>query len=158
MQIAQRCAQTQIPLSQHTEVDTCKGRIVHRCISVLTAPVALQEQWRGLQAFARIKRFGEREGHPFERESWVILSQEIEAQHVAALVQEHRGSIENRLHWVKDVVQLEDASLVQASQPATTLAFMRSWAISAFRRAGYDSITQAFRLFAHHLGKLLSFL
>ena len=158
LQTAQIQAQTHEPLSTFTELDTSKGRSVERTITVFAAPVELQQQWKGLQAFAQIKRVGEREGHAFERESWVILSQAIPAQQVAELVQEHRGSIENRLHWVKDVVQIEDDSLIASANPATILAFLRTWAISAFRRAGHDSITKAIRLFAHNLGKLFSFL
>ncbi|NET11354.1 MAG: ISAs1 family transposase [Merismopedia sp. SIO2A8] len=158
LKAAQDVAQTQQPSSEHTGLDTSKGRIVERCIKVFEVPWELQQQWSGLQAFAQIERVGEREGQKFDTESWVILSRVIDAQQVADLVQEHRGSVENRLHWVKDVVQIEDGSLVQSSNPATTLAFMRTWAISAFRRAGHDSITNAIRLFAHDLEKLFSFL
>ncbi len=158
LQTAQTQAQVREPLSEFNALDTRKGRSVERTIKVFAAPLEVQQQWSGLQAFAQIKRVGEREGHAFERESWVILSQVIPAQQVAELVQEHRGSIENRLHWVKDVVQIEDDSLITASNPATLLAFMRTWAISAFRRAGHDSITKAIRFFAHNVAKLLSFL
>ncbi len=158
LKAAQHCAQSEHPLSEYSEVDTRKGRVVERCVKVFAAPVEWQQQWKGLQAFAQIERVGERDGKEFERTSWAILSQVIPAQQVAGLVQEHRGSVENRLHWVKDVVQIEDGSLVQSPNPATTLAFMRTWAISAFRRAGHDSITKAIRFFAHNLEKLLSFL
>ncbi|MGD1943495.1 MAG: hypothetical protein ACFB0G_19550 [Leptolyngbyaceae cyanobacterium] len=34
----------------------------------------------------------------------------------------HRSGIEHRLHWVKDVVQQEDASLIHAPQLAKLMA------------------------------------
>jgi len=61
------------------------------------------------------------------------------------------------LHWVKDVVQGEDASLIQSPNPATVMALLRSWAISLFRKAGHSSITKAMRLFKHDLPTLISF-
>jgi hypothetical protein len=56
------------------------------------------------------------------------------------------------------VVQQEDASLIRAAKPATLMALLHSWAISAFRKAGYDSLTKALRLFSHDLKQLISFL
>ncbi|MDX2243174.1 MAG: hypothetical protein NW224_21035 [Leptolyngbyaceae cyanobacterium bins.302] len=38
------------------------------------------------------------------------------------------------------------------------MAFLRSWAISLFRKAGYSSITKAIRLCKHDLPKLISFI
>jgi hypothetical protein len=70
-----------------------------------------------------------------KRQSWFILSQVIPAQRAAQLIQGHRGTIENQLHWVLDVVQQEDSSLIQAAQPAALMSLLRSWAISAFRQA-----------------------
>jgi len=35
---------------------------------------------------------------------------------------------------------------------------MRTWALSAFRKAGYESLTKAMRLCKHDLPKLSSFL
>jgi hypothetical protein len=66
--------------------------------------------------------------------------------------------VENQVHWVKDALQCKDASLIQAAQPATLMAFLRTWVLSVFRNAGFDSWTKATRLFKHDLPKLLSFL
>ncbi|BAU43280.1 hypothetical protein [Leptolyngbya sp. O-77] len=74
------------------------------------------------------------------------------------MIQAHRGTTENKLHWVKDVVQGEDASWIRAANPATLMALLRSWAISLFRKAGYSSITKAIRLFQHDLPTLISFI
>ena len=156
---AQHCAETQPPLSRHNDIlDSSHGRCIERRVQVFAAPAELSITWKGLAAFARIERFGLREGRIFDHHSWVILSQPLAAQQAATLVQGHRGCVENQLHWVKDVVLQEDASLIRSPQPAKLMALLRTWAISAFRKAGHRSITKALRLFRHDIPQLISFL
>jgi len=156
---AQQCAQQQVPISPADVVrDTSHGRLVERRVEVFAAPAALFSTWPGLAAFVRVERSGLRDNHAFIRESWFIVSRVISAQQAARLIQGHRAAVENQLHWVKDVVYNEDASLIQSPRPATLMALWRSWAISAFRKAGHTSITKAIRLFSHDLPKLISFL
>jgi predicted transposase YbfD/YdcC len=156
---AQHCAQTQPASSCAQSLDTTHGRVVQRCVKVFAAPATgVCQQWAGLAAFAQVERTGVREGEAFERRSWFILSQEIAAEEVAKMIQGHRGTIENQVHWVKDVVQGEDGSLLCGANAATLMAVMRTWTISLFRRAGHKSITKARRSFCHNLPVLLSFI
>lgn len=156
---AQRCAQSQAPTScDYAVLDRTSGRLVERRVEVFEAPASLAQQWPSLAAFVKVERFGIRDGTSFYRESWFIVSQVLEAKRAAQLIRGHRGTIENRLHWVKDVVQQEDSSLIRAAKPATLMAMLRTWAISAFRRGGQSSITKAIRWFSHDLPSLLSFL
>lgn len=157
LQQAQQCAQTQMPLSCYQFLDTSHGRVVERQVRVFAAPSALSRDWAGLAAFVAVERSGVRQGQAFQRQSWFIISQVIEAQQLARMIQAHRGTTENKLHWVKDVVQGEDASLIQSPNPATLMALLRSWAVSLFRKAGHASITKAMRRFKHDLPSLLSF-
>lgn len=158
LQQAKQCAQTQTALSDYEFCDRSHGRIVERRVRVFAAPPALSRDWAGLAAFVLVERSGIREGKAFARQAWFILSQIIEAERLAVMIQAHRGTTENKLHWVKDVVQGEDASLLQAAKPATLMALLRSWAISAFRGAGHALITKAMRRFRHDLPTLISFL
>ena len=159
LQRAQQCAAEQAPESAYYALlDRSHGRLVERRVQVFKAPPELSETWANLAAFVSVERCGVREGQSFHNQSWYILSRCIPAEKAAQLIQDHRGTIENRVHWVKDVVQQEDASLIQAAEPATLMALLRSWAISIFRRAGHDSMTKATRLFCHDLPKLISFL
>lgn len=158
LQQAQHCTQRQSPLSHYHSRDTSHGRVVERQVQVFAAPLELAQEWAGLAAFVAVERSGIRQGQPFHRQSWFILSQVIPAHEAAEMIQAHRGTTENKLHWVKDVVQGEDASLIQSAQPATLMALLRSWAISLFRKAGHSSITKAMRRFKHDLPSLLSFI
>jgi predicted transposase YbfD/YdcC len=155
---AQQVTQDALPLSQTAATDLTHGRTVTRRIQVFAAPPNSVQAWPGLAAFVAVERWGEREGKPFRTQSWFILTQVMHATAVADLIRHHRGSIENKLHWVKDVVQAEDQATLHAPKPATLMAALRSWAISAFRQAGHDSITKAMRLYKHDLPKLISFL
>lgn len=158
LQAAQATAQTQSPLSCYQEQDSSHGRWVERTIRVFAALSESLSQWSGLRAFVRVERRGLRDGKPFERYSWYILSQVIPASQAASLIRGHRASIENQVNWVKDVVQGEDRSWIRAAQPATLMAFLRSWALTVFRKGGFDSFTKATRKFKHDLPKLFSFL
>lgn len=157
LQQAQQCAQTQAPLSCDQALDTSHGRVVERRVQVFAAPPQLRKDWAALAGFVKVERAGVRQGQAFEQQSWFIISQIVDAHILARMIQAHRGTTENKLHWVKDVVQGEDASLIRAPNPATLLALLRSWAISLFRKAGHPSITKAMRRFKHDLPSLLSF-
>lgn len=65
-------------------------------------------------------------------------------------VNETRGSpvrghwtIENRLHWVRDVVFLEDKSMVRTGNAPRLMASLRNLAISLYRIARIDNIAKA---------------
>jgi len=65
---------------------------------------------------------------------------------IAAWVQGHWG-IENKLHWVRDVVFDEDRSSVRSGNAPRVMATLRSTAISILRLAGTNDIAHATR---HH--------
>ncbi|MBW4652504.1 MAG: ISAs1 family transposase [Kaiparowitsia implicata GSE-PSE-MK54-09C] len=155
---AQQCQHTQVPLSFYQALDTSHGRVVQQRVQIFEAPVEFSHDWVGLAAFVLVERSGVRDGKPFSRQAWFITNQVIDAQQAALMIQAHRGSTENKLHWVKDVVQGEDGSSFRAPNPATLMALLRSWAVSLFRKAGHASITKAIRRFQHNLPKLLSLL
>lgn len=54
-------------------------------------------------------------------------------------------SIENRLHWVRDVVFGEDASRVRTASGPQVLAGLRNLVIGLLRLAGHASIARAAR-------------
>ncbi|MGG6270637.1 ISAs1 family transposase [Leptolyngbya sp. AN03gr2] len=158
LQASQTLSQSETPLSRFQALDTTHGRTVERTVAIFAAPERFQQHWCGLAAIAHVQRQGTRQGKSFHTDSWYLLSQVIPAEQAAALIRNHRASLENQVHWVRDVVQSQDASLIQSAHPAQFMALLRSWTISSFRAAGHHSITKAQRLFKHDLPKLLSFL
>ena len=78
----------------------------------------------------------------------------------ARLLDAWRGhwGIENRLHWVRDVVYDEDHCRVKCGHGPQNLAAFRNAAISILRLSGLPQITPNLRRFAHQPRKLLRFL
>lgn len=67
-------------------------------------------------------------------------------------------SIENKIHWVRDVTFDEDRSTVRAGHGPQVMATLRNTAISLHRRAGKSNIAQACRRLAanpHHAADLV---
>ncbi len=76
------------------------------------------------------------------------------------ILQRWRGhwTIENRLHWVKDVVLKEDTCRVRPGQAPFILATLRNALVSCLHALGFDSITQARRHFALNFDQALAFI
>ncbi len=72
-------------------------------------------------------------------------------------IRAHWG-IENRLHWVKDVVLQEDDASIQQSAPASLMAILRNLVVSLFRAHGYPSIVNAIEMLSHDFDRLLPML
>ena len=69
---------------------------------------------------------------------------------LSKVLQPWRGhwDIENRLHWVKDVLLKEDASRVHLAQAPLILAILRNLVVTCLHAVGFDSITEGRRHFA----------
>ena len=65
--------------------------------------------------------------------------------------------IENRLHWVKDVVTQEDNSPQLKGKASTNISLIKSWVINILRVHGFDSMTEALDYMSNNLPLLLSF-
>ena len=72
-------------------------------------------------------------------------------------IRQHWG-IENRLHWVKDVIAGVDAAPFSNSNAATNWSIIRNIAINIARMSGYDSLTKAEGFLAHDIDNLFSLL
>jgi hypothetical protein len=64
-------------------------------------------------------------------------------------------TIENRLHWVRDVTFDEDRSRVRRAATAHVMATFRNLVIGVLRRAGAGNIAAALRHCAAHLQQVL---
>ena len=79
---------------------------------------------------------------------------------LSALLSRWRGhwAIENRLHWVKDVLLKEDASRVRTGQAPFILAVLRNAVVSCLRALGFDSISQGRRHLALNFHEAIAFI
>ena len=138
-------------LQTHTDVETAKGRITTR---TLTASTLLTEHtdWPGLQQVYQYTthQVYQNTGAVKCHVQYGITSltpQRASAADLLKLRREH-WTIENRLHWVRDVVFDEDASTVRTGVLPQVMAAMRNTAISILRFTEHTKITDALQLFA----------
>jgi predicted transposase YbfD/YdcC len=76
----------------------------------------------------------ERNGIVEQEKRFYLCSMQLDIDSFARIVRGHWG-IENRLHWVLDVVFREDRSRVRQGNAGSNLAMIRRVAVSLLRRA-----------------------
>jgi predicted transposase YbfD/YdcC len=77
------------------------------------------------------------------------------AQKFHTLVKDH-WHIENRLHWVKDVIFEEDNNGIKQKNRAITIAIFNNIAINILRKLEFDSISYGSILFACNLKSFIN--
>ena len=141
------------PVAQATQTNKGHGRIEIRTASVSDDVDWLKErhQWPGLAAVGKItasRQIGERTS---VESRYYLLSQVCSPERFNSIAREHWG-IENRLHWMLDVVFNEDQSRNRKDHCPENLALMRKLALNLARlepskgsmrgklkRAGWDN-------------------
>lgn len=106
--------------------------------------------WPGLQQACRIERTCVQNGKTTTEVSYAITSLHPSRASAADLLSLNRGhwSIENRLHWVRDVSFGEDTCGMRTGQGPQNLAAMRNAALTAMRLSGHNAIASTLRRFA----------
>ncbi len=133
-------------------IDLHGSRIEVRELQASSALSAEYCGWAGLRQVFRIerhrinKRTGEREVKV--RYGITSLSPErADAKRLAAILRGHWG-IENRLHWVRDVILGEDTSRIRTGHAPQVMAVFRNVAVSLLGLLDYASPSEGFRHFA----------
>jgi len=82
---------------------------------------------------------------------------QIRADELADAIRRH-WSIENRLHWIRDVVFAEDHSQIRTGAGPAVMATVRNLVISLHRLAGASNIAAACRHIGRHPNRVLPLL
>lgn len=146
------------------QVSKGHGRLEKR---VLIASNELREYcqrelgWSTVQQVIRLDRFVTHlsTGQQTHEVVYAITSlspQQADAATLLRYWREHWG-IENRLHWVRDVVMHEDASRVRKGSAPQALAALRNAALSLMRAFDFDSFTAAMAHCRAHLARTVDF-
>lgn len=134
-------------------LDKAHGRIE---IRRLTASTALNSylHWPGVsQVFEyTYQRKNVRTGQTSTQTHYGITSLGSSTASASELMSLRRGhwAIENKSHYIRDVVLGEDASQVRCAMIPAIMAALRNTAVSILRLAGYKAITSTMRYFAAH--------
>ena len=138
-------------LQTHTSVEHARGVLTTR---TLTASTLLTEytHWPGLaQVYQyRIQRKHIRTGEITHQTQYGITSLSPEDASAEDLLNFRRRhwTIENKVHWVRDVVFAEDASQARTGSLPHVMAALRNTVLSVLRFAGYTQIAETLRFFA----------
>jgi predicted transposase YbfD/YdcC len=127
----------------HQTVDGDHGRIETRRALVAhdVAWLAERHDFPGLAAVAKVTATREIDGKSTTASRYYLLSKPLSAAHLAAVVRAH-WQIENRLHWVLDVVMDEDGSRARKDHGPENLARLRRFALNLLRAAPHPGSTR----------------
>lgn len=142
-------------------VDHAHGRIETRR---LTASTAINEyiNWPGVrQVFEyTYTRKNPKTGEVSCQTHYGITSLQPNRATAADLLRLKRGhwAIENKSHWLRDVILGEDASQVRCGAIPAVMAALRNTALSILRLAGYQAIAKTMRYFSANPKQALTLL
>jgi predicted transposase YbfD/YdcC len=138
------------PESVYQQQERSHGRIVQWHVSVFEQLGTFADEWAGLQRCICIERQGIRDGQAFYERQYYISSVVTTAQQFHAIIRGH-WSIENCLHWVKDVTFNEDDSTQRGRFASANWSVVRNFFITIARSLGFTSIVTAKRKLANQL-------
>lgn len=139
--------------------DKGHGRVEIRS-AVATAELTALSEWAYLAQVVAIKREWLCKGVWKAETTYCVTSLPKEIADVGALLALKRGhwGIENRLHWVRDVIFGEDKSLIHKGSGGQVMAALRNTTLNLIRKAGLSKIRATLRANASNHSKMLSFL
>lgn len=143
---------------EHVTTNRGHGRIETRYAAVASVPAGLFPHAQQVVRITRDRADLSNEGTITV--AWYITSLPPEtagARELGDLARSHWG-IENRLHWVRDVVYREDASTIRTGNAPRVMATLRNTAIGLLRINGATNIAAALRTCAWSLVALLAVL
>lgn len=152
-QIEALTANRQSADSRFVELLKTKGRTERREVWVCAATGDFSEGWIGLKQVIKVQRRVKDKGRIRQEDAFYISSLEVNAQVFCRGIKSH-WSIENNLHWVKDVTFKEDASRIRTANAPQNTSIFRNISINLFRTNDYKNLAQAQRLVANDINKL----
>jgi predicted transposase YbfD/YdcC len=144
-------------LSQASHWEQGHGRQVERRVWVYAAPVELQQRWQGLTRLIWVERQGRRGKVPYQQQHCYLSSCDWTAEQFLAAIRGH-WSIENKLHWVKDVTFGEDDPPRRGGHAPVSWAIFHSFFITIARRLGFRTVPDAQRDLANQVQQVFSLL
>ena len=138
-------------IAQASSTTTHGSRIETRAIAASTAMCGLSD-WPGLDQVMKLERtvINKTTGEIREETVYGVTSLSPQQATPAQLNELWRGhwTIENKLHWVRDVTFDEDRSTVRAGNAPQAMAAIRNIAISLLRLRKVTNIAAALRRYA----------
>jgi predicted transposase YbfD/YdcC len=131
-----------------------RGRTEMRKTFIYKNISGISDEWAGLKRLIRVERYVYKK-EKISHETAYYMSDVVsnKAKWFAIHIRSHWG-IENRLHWVKDVVMKEDASKIKTGAAPENISIIRNIVCNIFRGNGFDSIKYAIEQHANDFKEL----
>lgn len=142
-------------------VSTCEyyqeehGRQVYRRVELYDNQALLPQGWNGIRRLVKVRRWGTRNKKDFHEVTFFVLSKSLDSAAVVAKAIQQHWSIENNLHWVKDVNLREDDTTLKDKNMVSLLVYMNNVALNILKAAGYKSNKDTFAKFANKVNELI---
>jgi len=136
------------------------GRIEVREITA-SSELAEYADWPYLAQVVEIRRWWQNAAGVIQQHRWLgVTSLPAQQAGLRRLLQLKRGhwGIENRLHWVRDVVFGEDKSTLHKGSGPHLLAILRNIVLNLLRLSGHEHITQTLRANSRSTSRALAIL
>jgi predicted transposase YbfD/YdcC len=139
-----------------SEMNKGHGRIERRVVSICTQLDGIPP-WPGLQTLIRVesaRRFKKGDCACFETETRYYIASFVEpAESFAQRIRGYWG-VENKVHYVRDVTQGEDASRIRMQPLPQLFAVARNFALNLYRLNEFTNMAQAQRFCKYGLDTL----
>jgi predicted transposase YbfD/YdcC len=153
----QEIANSKAIVSKYESEEKLKGRTEKRIVEVFEFNDSIPKGWTALNRIVYVKKKVTKKDKESESKHWYISSLCLDsAEEFSKGIRGH-WSIENRLHWVKDVIQNEDNAYIKKGNGVETLSLLKNIAINISREIGYDSIKEASIYFASNVKELCKY-
>ena len=150
---------TEVPVG-HTATGRGHGRIETRTLKAVTVPaglgfphaaqaIAVTRTSRPITNDKKKSKGKRRQRRETVYAICTLRAEDATAADLAAWIRRH-WSIENRLHWVRDVTLGEDLHQARTGSGPQVMAAFRNLVISLLRFAGHTNIARALRHHARH--------
>ncbi len=141
----------------HTELSKGHGRVEERIVSICRTLNGIRP-WAGLCTLIRVTATrsqlkGEYEIVGTSETRYYISSLSETAQQFATRIRSYWG-VENKVHYVRDVTQAEDASRIRVAPLPQLWAIARNLALNLYRDSGFENMAQAQRRCGFSLNRL----
>ncbi|MCY7351053.1 MAG: ISAs1 family transposase [Cytophagaceae bacterium] len=163
-QAIQQAQATESPLDSYTMVDRQHGRTTNWQIKVYGVNQAvLRKKWQNLHRFIIIEKTSttRRRGlNPVISRCCSYRISDLVTRTAEALLVGIRGhwGIENRVHWVKDVILQEGKNQIKHPTGAVLMAVSTTIALNFLRKHVHDSIKYAQIIFGQNIKEHLSYM
>jgi predicted transposase YbfD/YdcC len=143
-------------ISYFAENDNSHGRQVSRTTNVYQVTnSSLKTQWQNLQTYIVVKRERIQQARLSQETACFISDLKLDAKTFHQIIKDHWG-IENKLHWVKDVIHKEDKNRIHCGSGPIVASVFSTIAINIHRKNNHDSITHGQILFRANVKELFN--